>query len=175
MNEARVSARRRAGSTTARLRHRFVVAARGAGGAARRGAAVRTGTHLAGVGGAAYGAEADRARVPALHVRALVSPAEHELLGADANAITLRQLDRPTDSDAVHAASVAALQVFDDGAAVIDDDARKLIYEKVSSSVLRNRAREMGMRTLREDGVRKVLAGLTTPDEVIRATVGDSE
>jgi len=58
---------------------------------------------------------------------------------------------------------------------VIDDDARKLIYEKVSSSVLRNRAREMGMRTLREDGIRKVLAGLTTPDEVIRATVGDAE
>jgi type IV pilus assembly protein PilB len=58
---------------------------------------------------------------------------------------------------------------------VIDDDARKLIYDKVPSSVLRTRAREMGMRTLREDGVRKVLAGLTTPDEVIRATVGDSE
>jgi len=56
---------------------------------------------------------------------------------------------------------------------VIDDDARKLIYEKVSSSVLRARAREMGMRTLREDGIRKVLAGLTTPEEVIRATVGD--
>ena len=56
---------------------------------------------------------------------------------------------------------------------VIDDEARKLIYEKVSSSVLRARAREMGMRTLREDGIRKVLAGLTTPDEVIRATVGD--
>jgi len=56
---------------------------------------------------------------------------------------------------------------------VIDDEARKLIYEKVPSSVLRARAREMGMRTLREDGVRKVLAGLTTPDEVIKATVGD--
>ncbi len=56
---------------------------------------------------------------------------------------------------------------------VIDDEARKLIYEKVPSSVLRARAREMGMRTLREDGVRKVLAGMTTPDEVIRATVGD--
>jgi len=38
---------------------------------------------------------------------------------------------------------------------------------------LRSRAREMGMRTLREDGVRKTQAGLTTPDEVIRATVGD--
>lgn len=56
---------------------------------------------------------------------------------------------------------------------VIDDEARKLIYDKVSSSVLRNRAREMGMRTLREDGARKVLAGLTSPEEVIRATVGD--
>jgi general secretion pathway protein E/type IV pilus assembly protein PilB len=56
---------------------------------------------------------------------------------------------------------------------VIDDDARKLIYEKVPSSVLRSRAREMGMRTLREDGIRKAQAGLTTPDEVIRATVGD--
>jgi len=56
---------------------------------------------------------------------------------------------------------------------VIDDEVRKLIYEKVSASVLRQRAREMGMRTLREDGVRKVLAGITTPDEVIRATVGD--
>ncbi len=58
---------------------------------------------------------------------------------------------------------------------VIDDEARKLIYEKVSSSVLRIRAREMGMRTLREDGSRKVLAGLTTPDEVIRATVLDAD
>ena len=56
---------------------------------------------------------------------------------------------------------------------IIDDEARKLIYEKVSSSVLRARAREMGMRTLREDGIRKTQAGLTTPDEVIRATVGD--
>jgi type IV pilus assembly protein PilB len=58
---------------------------------------------------------------------------------------------------------------------VIDDEARKLIYDKVPSSVLRLRAREMGMRTLREDGARKVLAGLTSPDEVIRATVGDAD
>jgi general secretion pathway protein E/type IV pilus assembly protein PilB len=58
---------------------------------------------------------------------------------------------------------------------VIDDEARKLIYDKVPSSVLRVRAREMGMRTLREDGARKVLAGLTTAEEVIRATVGDAD
>jgi general secretion pathway protein E/type IV pilus assembly protein PilB len=56
---------------------------------------------------------------------------------------------------------------------VIDDEARKLIYDHAPTSVLRARAREMGMRTLREDGIRKVLGGLTTPEEVIRATVGD--
>lgn len=58
---------------------------------------------------------------------------------------------------------------------VIDDEVRKLIYDKVTSSALRARAREMGMRTLREDGTRKVIAGLTTPDEVIRATVMDTD
>jgi general secretion pathway protein E/type IV pilus assembly protein PilB len=58
---------------------------------------------------------------------------------------------------------------------VLDDEARKLIYDRVPSSVLRARAREMGMRTLREDGARKVLAGLTTADEVVRATTGDAD
>jgi len=58
---------------------------------------------------------------------------------------------------------------------VLNDESRKLIYEKVTTSVLRNQAREMGMRTLREDGARKVVAGLTTAEEVIRATTGDVE
>jgi type IV pilus assembly protein PilB len=58
---------------------------------------------------------------------------------------------------------------------VLDDEARKLIYDRVPSSTLRTRAREMGMRTLREDGARKVLAGLTTPEEVIRSTTGDTD
>ena len=56
---------------------------------------------------------------------------------------------------------------------VIDDESRKLIYEKVPSSVLRARARQAGMRSLREDGIRKVLGGMTTVDEVVRATVAD--
>jgi general secretion pathway protein E/type IV pilus assembly protein PilB len=58
---------------------------------------------------------------------------------------------------------------------IINDEARKLIYDKVPTSVLRAQAREMGMRTLREDGTRKAVAGMTTPEEVIRATVGDIE
>jgi general secretion pathway protein E/type IV pilus assembly protein PilB len=71
-------------------------------------------------------------------------------------------------SDTGHRGRFGIFEIF-----VIDDEARKLIYDRAPSSVLRARAREMGMRTLREDGIRKVLAGLTTPEEVIRATVGD--
>lgn len=56
---------------------------------------------------------------------------------------------------------------------VINDEVRKLIYEKVPANQLRLKSRELGMRTLREDGARKVLAGLTTVDEVIKATVTD--
>ena len=55
----------------------------------------------------------------------------------------------------------------------IDDEIRRLIYEKVPSNVIRSRARELGMRTLREDGVRKIMAGITTPEEVISITSGD--
>ena len=56
---------------------------------------------------------------------------------------------------------------------MIDEEVRNLVYEKVPANVLRVRAREMGMRTLREDGVRKVMSGLTTPEEVIMVTQGD--
>jgi len=57
---------------------------------------------------------------------------------------------------------------------VIDDEVRHMINKRRSSFVLRQRARELGMRTLREDGVRKVLAGITSADEVISVTVGDA-
>jgi general secretion pathway protein E/type IV pilus assembly protein PilB len=56
---------------------------------------------------------------------------------------------------------------------VINDEVRHMIYERVSSTSLRQKARELGMRTLREDGLRKVLAGLTTLGEVFRTTMGD--
>ena len=49
----------------------------------------------------------------------------------------------------------------------IDDEVRHMINNNASTMELRNRARELGMRTLREDGIRKVLAGMTTAEEVI--------
>ena len=57
----------------------------------------------------------------------------------------------------------------------VDEEIRRLIYEKVPSNVIRARARELGMRTLREDGIRKIMAGITTPEEVISITAGDEE
>ena len=56
----------------------------------------------------------------------------------------------------------------------IDDQVRNLIFEQVSSTELRTKARELGMRTLREDGLRKVVAGITTLEEVLRVTMGDA-
>ena len=56
----------------------------------------------------------------------------------------------------------------------INDDVRHMIYERVSASDLRARARALGMRTLREDGIRKIIGGTTTLQEVLRVTMGDS-
>ncbi|MFN2542867.1 MAG: GspE/PulE family protein [Chthoniobacterales bacterium] len=56
---------------------------------------------------------------------------------------------------------------------VIDDEVRHMINRRSSTMLLRQRARELGMRTLREDGVRKILAGVTSADEVISVTIGD--
>ncbi|MBA3830986.1 MAG: Flp pilus assembly complex ATPase component TadA [Chthoniobacterales bacterium] len=55
----------------------------------------------------------------------------------------------------------------------IDDEVRHMVNDRASTLHLRQRARELGMRTLREDGVRKVLAGLTSAEEVISITMGD--
>jgi len=55
----------------------------------------------------------------------------------------------------------------------VDDEIQRMIFDKMSASELRIRAREGGMRTLREDGLRKVATGITTVDEVLRVTMGD--
>ena len=57
----------------------------------------------------------------------------------------------------------------------VDDEVRHLINENLSTPQLRRRARELGMRTLREDGIRKVLAGVTSASEVISVTMSDAD
>ena len=57
----------------------------------------------------------------------------------------------------------------------VDDEVRHLINENLSTPLLRRRARELGMRTLREDGIRKVLSGITAASEVIAVTMSDAD
>ena len=52
----------------------------------------------------------------------------------------------------------------------VDDDVRDLITSNPSLMDLRRACREMGMHSLREDGLQKVTAGLTTVEEIARVT-----
>ena len=47
---------------------------------------------------------------------------------------------------------------------------RELINARSPTLIIREKARELGMRTMREDGVRSILDGYTTVDEVLRYT-----
>jgi general secretion pathway protein E/type IV pilus assembly protein PilB len=56
---------------------------------------------------------------------------------------------------------------------VVNQEIEEMIYHNVSIVELRKKSREMGMRTMREDGFRKVLAGVTTLDEVLMVTTAE--
>ncbi|MCX5692111.1 MAG: ATPase, T2SS/T4P/T4SS family [Candidatus Omnitrophica bacterium] len=50
---------------------------------------------------------------------------------------------------------------------------RELVLKRARENEVKQAARNEGMRTLREDGVLKVLAGLTSLEEILRLTVAD--
>ncbi|WP_213881931.1 type II secretion system ATPase GspE [Pseudomonas sp. dw_358] len=56
---------------------------------------------------------------------------------------------------------------------VMSDRLRGLLIERVSATALEQAAREEGLRTLFEDGLRQALMGLTTFEEVLRVTRGE--
>src|SRR5438552_3769481 len=56
---------------------------------------------------------------------------------------------------------------------VTGEEIRELVTQRVNAGVIRKHALAAGMLTLRQDGWRKVLSGMTTIEEVARATAGD--
>jgi general secretion pathway protein E len=52
----------------------------------------------------------------------------------------------------------------------IDDDIRALVSQNVDAKTIKNKAVSKGMHPLRKDGARKVLSGVTSIAEVLRAT-----
>jgi type IV pilus assembly protein PilB len=97
---------------------------------------------------------------------------ELRALGIEASRLSEAQVMKPVGcEDCRHIGYKGRMGIFENF--IIDDEVRHMINKRTSTFVLRQRARELGMRTLREDGVRKVLAGLTSAEEVISITVGD--
>jgi general secretion pathway protein E len=58
---------------------------------------------------------------------------------------------------------------------IIDEKIRQLTIKNSDAQTVKNHATSVGMRTLREDGAQKVLAGMTTTAEVLMITTQDSE
>ena len=54
---------------------------------------------------------------------------------------------------------------------MIDDDMRDLIMNNASTDVIRDKAKNDGMVTLRDAGMAAMFAGVTTAEEVIRETI----
>ena len=53
---------------------------------------------------------------------------------------------------------------------LVDDDIRALVAKNVDSKSIKRQANQKGMQSLRTDGARKVLQGVTSVAEVLRAT-----
>ena len=58
---------------------------------------------------------------------------------------------------------------------LLSEDVQELIFRKCEAAVIREAARKSGMRTLREDALRKAANGTTTLAEVVSTTMGDKE
>jgi len=54
---------------------------------------------------------------------------------------------------------------------VVSEEIQQMIYSGATLVDLRRKARQAGMRTMREDGIRKIASGMTTVEEVVAATV----
>jgi len=99
---------------------------------------------------------------------------EMKMLGAISKNVTNAQMFKgagcPVCSQSGYKGRKGIFEIFQ-----IDDTIQRLIFDHSPATVLRARAREMGMRTLREDGLLKVSSGMTTLEEILRATMGDAD
>ncbi len=54
---------------------------------------------------------------------------------------------------------------------LVNEEIQEMIYQNATLVDLRRKVRDLGMRTMREDGIRKIAAGITTIEEVLSTTV----
>jgi type IV pilus assembly protein PilB len=53
------------------------------------------------------------------------------------------------------------------------DNLKEMVLQGASTAELKAAAIKGGMKTLRQSGIVKVMEGMTTPEEVMRVTMGD--
>jgi type II secretory ATPase GspE/PulE/Tfp pilus assembly ATPase PilB-like protein len=53
---------------------------------------------------------------------------------------------------------------------VMTPEIRRMVMGRLSSEEIKSQALAQGMKTLRDDAIAKALAGITTPEEVLRVT-----
>jgi len=113
--------------------------------------------------------------------RQTYEPAEHELrelglLSADA------QMPGSPDNEGNFFVGAGCDKCFQTGyrgrtgiyeLMLIDEKIQDMIYRRESAGAIKKTALEAGLQTLRMDGARKVLAGITTITEVLRVTQAD--
>jgi type II secretory ATPase GspE/PulE/Tfp pilus assembly ATPase PilB-like protein len=56
---------------------------------------------------------------------------------------------------------------------LLDEELREMVNQRVTAGTIKQKALEKGLQTLRMDGARKVMAGVTTIAEVLRVTQAD--
>jgi type II secretion system protein E len=110
---------------------------------------------------------------PNCKVPATLTEREMQVLNLDARQLAESNIMGPKGCDMCrnlgYRGRIGIFEIFK-----IDDEVSHLINEDLTSPQLRRRARELGMLTLREDGIRKVLAGITAPEEILRVTMSDN-
>jgi type IV pilus assembly protein PilB len=53
------------------------------------------------------------------------------------------------------------------------EEVKELVLSRASTSEVKKEAMRLGMKTLRQSGIMKIREGVTTIEEVLRATVED--
>jgi general secretion pathway protein E/type IV pilus assembly protein PilB len=103
------------------------------------------------------------------------APSSRELAGLGIDAAQLkgagfmRPVGCPACAGTGYHGRIGIFEIFP-----MSETIRPLIHERASAARLRAAARVGGMRTMREDGARKAIAGLTSIEEVVSITVGDT-
>ena len=110
-----------------------------------------------------------------VHCKAAYSPDPHVLQAIGINEIEASKMTFyhgegcPKCNGVGYRGRMGIFEIF-----IVNEELQQMIYEGRTLVELRTKARELGMRIMREDGVRKVSSGLTTADEVLKVTMNEA-